>query len=160
MVLSSRWLAYYETRYYCSFIGNRFPVYKISLSLFTIADCFILDRTTAEYSSEKNGTEELGSKLKRSSSSSRVFPRVVGKIPKRGGRSGCADTYSRSRGLYCATTCAELCAVSCARSIEDPVTCPVTTIPKLFLVNRHRVISNRPGPANRTEVDRRRTTVQ
>ena len=40
----------YETRYYCSFIGNRFPVYKISLSLSTIADCFILDRTvtTAE----------------------------------------------------------------------------------------------------------------
>ena len=45
-------LVAYETRYYCSFIGNRFPVYKISLSLSTIADCFILDRTMAELRKE------------------------------------------------------------------------------------------------------------
>jgi hypothetical protein len=37
----------YETRSYCSFIGNnRFPVHEISLSLSTIADRFILDRAT------------------------------------------------------------------------------------------------------------------
>ena len=48
----------------------------------------------------------------------------------------------RSRRLYCA----ELCAVSACAIDRKPVTCPVTTIPfNLFLVNCHRVISNRPA---------------
>jgi len=48
--------------------------------------------------------------------------------------------------------CAELCAVSACAVDRKPVTYPVTMIPpKLFLVNRHRAISNRPGPANRIE---------
>jgi hypothetical protein len=122
----------YETRSYCSFIGNRFPVYMISLSVSTIA--------TVSYWTgrrEKNGSE-LGS-------SSRVFPRVG---------NGCGpgpDTFSAVPSS-CATLCRAVRSVHVSGRSKT-VTCPITTIPpKLFLVNRHRVISNRPGPINRTEV--------
>jgi hypothetical protein len=75
----------YETRSYCSFIGNRFPVYMISLSVSTIA---IVSYWTGRR--EKNGSE-LGS-------SSRVFPRVG---------NGCGpgpDTFSAVPSS-CATLC-------------------------------------------------------
>ena len=54
--------------------------------------------------------------------------------------------------VYCATIlCGAVRSVRVrGQSKTLSVTCLVTTIPpKLFLVNRHRAISNRPGPANK-----------
>jgi hypothetical protein len=127
MVLSSRW---HTKRYYCSFIGNRFPLF---VSLYD-RRLFHTDRTTAELA-------------RRIDQSWRVFRKV-----------GCGpgpDVTIRICGpVVCiAPPCAELCIVSVCAVDRKLVTCPVTTIPpKLLLVNRHRDISNQPGPEEQSAI--------
>jgi len=137
----------YETRYYCSFIGNRFPVYRISLSLSTIVNCFILDRTDGQ------SCERMD----------RSWVRVLNSVPEAEGgvwentrmraRSGCDDTYSRSRRLSLSVLqnciapppCAELAVRSSMCAVDRKpchLSCHYDTTQDFFFMNRHRVISN------------------